>query len=104
MTDFNQFAEEEDVALRYAATPGDLAGADVIVPPGTKNTIEDLRYLGRRVSPKPFVSMLLGGGGGRNMRRLPDAGAKRGRSRWGRVRRDCRRVWPAERDHAIADE
>lgn len=26
------------------------------------------------------------------MRRLPDAGAKRRRSRWGRVRRDCRRV------------
>ncbi len=29
------------------------------------------------------------------MRQLPDAGAKRCRSRWGRVRRDCRRVWPA---------
>jgi len=46
-TDFNHLAEEEDVALRYATTSGDLAGADVIVPPGTKNTIQDLRYLGQ---------------------------------------------------------
>ena len=46
-TDFNQLAEEEDVALRYATTSGDLAGADVIVLPGTKNTFEDLRYLGQ---------------------------------------------------------
>lgn len=36
--DFNQLAEAEDVALRYTATPGDLAGADVIVPPVSKNT------------------------------------------------------------------
>jgi len=44
-TDFNHLAEEEDVALRYAATPGDLVGADVVVIPGSKNTIEDLAYL-----------------------------------------------------------
>ena len=46
-TDFDRLAEEEDVALRDAATPGDLAGADVIELPGTKNTVEDLRYLGQ---------------------------------------------------------
>src|SRR5439155_23630276 len=46
-TDFDRLAEEEDVALRDAATPGDLAGADVIALPGTKNTVEDLRYLGQ---------------------------------------------------------
>jgi len=44
-TDFNHLAEEEDVALRYAATPGDLVGADVVVIPGSKNTIGDLAYL-----------------------------------------------------------
>ena len=46
-TDFDRLAEEEDVALRDAATPGDLAGTDVIALPGTKNTVEDLRYLGQ---------------------------------------------------------
>ena len=45
-TDFDWLAEEEDVALRDAATPRDLAGTDVIALPGTKNTVEDLRYLG----------------------------------------------------------
>jgi adenosylcobyric acid synthase len=46
-TDFDWLAEEEDVALRDAATPGDLAGVDVIALPGTKNTVEDLRYVGQ---------------------------------------------------------
>jgi len=47
ITDFDRLAEEEDVALRDAATPGDLAGTDVIALPRTKNTVEDLRYLGQ---------------------------------------------------------
>ena len=38
ITVFTQLAEEEDVALRSATTSGDLAGAVVIVLPGTKNT------------------------------------------------------------------
>jgi len=45
-TDFDWLAEDENVALRDAATPGDLAGTDDIAFPGTKNTVEDLRYLG----------------------------------------------------------
>jgi adenosylcobyric acid synthase len=44
-TDFNQLSAEPDVVVRYAATPADLDGADVIVVPGSKNTIDDLRYL-----------------------------------------------------------
>ncbi len=44
-TDFDQLAAEEDVVLRYATEPCELAGADVIVIPGSKNTIEDLLYL-----------------------------------------------------------
>src|SRR5438128_3497517 len=47
-TDFNTLAGECDVALRYAATPSDLAGADVVVLPGTKNTIADLEHLRSR--------------------------------------------------------
>ncbi len=44
-TDFNSLAAERDVALRYAATPADIANADVVVLPGSKNTIADLAYL-----------------------------------------------------------
>lgn len=44
-TDFNALAAEPDVALRYARSPGELTGADVVIIPGSKNTIEDLEYL-----------------------------------------------------------
>jgi adenosylcobyric acid synthase len=44
-TDFNALAAEKDVALRFAASSDDLGGADVVILPGTKNTLEDLGYL-----------------------------------------------------------
>ena len=44
-TDFNVLAAEKDVALRFAASPEDLRGADVVILPGSKNTLEDLDYL-----------------------------------------------------------
>lgn len=44
-TDFNPLIAEPDVVVRYAATSADLDGADVIVIPGSKNTIDDLAYL-----------------------------------------------------------
>jgi adenosylcobyric acid synthase len=44
-TDFNVLAAEKDVALRFAASPEDLRGADVVILPGSKNTFEDLDYL-----------------------------------------------------------
>jgi adenosylcobyric acid synthase len=44
-TDFNALAAEKDVALRFAASPDDLRGADVVIIPGSKNTLEDLDYL-----------------------------------------------------------
>ena len=43
-TDFNVLAAEKDVALRFAASPDDLSGADVVILPGSKNTLEDLDY------------------------------------------------------------
>ncbi len=46
-TDFNALAAEGDVALRYAASPRDITGADVVVLPGSKNTIADLEHLRR---------------------------------------------------------
>jgi adenosylcobyric acid synthase len=44
-TDFNTLAAEPDVALRYARSPHDLSGADAVIIPGSKSTIEDLEYL-----------------------------------------------------------
>ncbi len=44
-TDFNALAAEKDVALRFAASLEDLQGADVVILPGSKNTLEDLDYL-----------------------------------------------------------
>ncbi len=44
-TDFNAIAAEDDVAFHYIKRPEQLKGADVVILPGTKNTIADLRYL-----------------------------------------------------------
>jgi adenosylcobyric acid synthase len=44
-TDFNALAAERDVALHFASSPEDLRGADVVILPGSKNTLEDLDYL-----------------------------------------------------------
>jgi len=44
-TDFNALAAEADVVLRYVASPLDIAGADVVLLPGSKNTIADLEHL-----------------------------------------------------------
>ena len=44
-TDFNALAAEKDVTLRFVASPDDLRGADVVMLPGSKNTLEDLDYL-----------------------------------------------------------
>jgi adenosylcobyric acid synthase len=44
-TDFNALVAEKDVALRFAASPEDLQGADVVMLPGSKNTLADLDYL-----------------------------------------------------------
>jgi len=44
-TDFNPLIAEPDLVVRYVATSADLEGADVLVIPGSKNTIEDLEYI-----------------------------------------------------------
>lgn len=44
-TDFNALAVEPDVVLRYADRPEHFAKADVLIIPGTKNTIADMRYI-----------------------------------------------------------
>src|SRR5207249_11323038 len=44
-TDFNAVVAEKDVAIRFASSPDDLRGADVVIIPGSKTTLEDLNYL-----------------------------------------------------------
>lgn len=44
-TDFNILASEADVVLKYVASPAALAEADVVIIPGSKNTLADLSYL-----------------------------------------------------------
>jgi adenosylcobyric acid synthase len=51
-TDFNALTAEPDVALRYVASPRDIAGADVVVLPGSKNTSADLDHLRRAGFPE----------------------------------------------------
>ena len=44
-TDFAVFDALEGVSLDYVEAPAGLAGADLIILPGSKNTIEDLTFL-----------------------------------------------------------
>lgn len=44
-TDFSLLGSEVDVAVNYATRVGDIQNADIVILPGTKNTIEDLNWL-----------------------------------------------------------
>jgi adenosylcobyric acid synthase len=44
-TDFNVFERIPEVNLFYAATPDDVDQADVVIIPGSKNTISDILFL-----------------------------------------------------------
>lgn len=44
-TDFDALEQEPDVSLRYVKRSDELDSPDLIIIPGTKNTIEDLQYL-----------------------------------------------------------
>ena len=44
-TDFQSLALQPGVRVRYAQNAKELESADLIVLPGTKNTIEDLNWL-----------------------------------------------------------
>ena len=61
-TDFNQLRAESDVALRYVTNPHEIHGADVVVLPGSKTTIEDLEYLNREGLNEGIVNHVRLGG------------------------------------------
>ena len=44
-TDFNPLERLEQVTLRYVRDPRELGNPDLIILPGTKNTMDDLRWL-----------------------------------------------------------
>ncbi|MFP4016466.1 MAG: cobyric acid synthase [Halanaerobiaceae bacterium] len=46
-TDFECFSSELDVHVRYVRRTGEIGYADVLIIPGSKNTIADLEYLGK---------------------------------------------------------
>lgn len=44
-TDFDAFMFDEDVTIKFIDRPIELEGADMVIIPGSKNTLEDLRWL-----------------------------------------------------------
>lgn len=44
-TDFNALAAQPDVRVRYVRYPQELAGCDLVILPGSKNTLDDLLWL-----------------------------------------------------------
>ena len=44
-TDFGAFSQVPEVDLRYVSRPGALGSPDLVILPGTKNTIADLKWL-----------------------------------------------------------
>ncbi len=72
-TDFQALTLQKGVRVRYAEKASDLEGADIIVLPGTKNTIEDLMDLRNRGMEVPIIrharrgGMLIGICGGYQM-------------------------------------
>lgn len=83
-TDFDALEKEEDVRLTYVENNQRLNGADVVIIPGTKNTIGDFLWLKRSglaerilsVTRSPLPAALIGICGGYQMlgRKIYDAG------------------------------
>ena len=61
-TDFNLLSSEPGVAVRYVSRAADIRGADIVILPGTKNTIEDLNWLKQRGLADEIVRHARSGG------------------------------------------
>ncbi len=100
-TDVEALACEPGVAVRWAAEPAQLADADVVVIPGSKATVADLRWLRDRGLADAIVAhagrggVVLGICGGLQMlcRRIDDADRERPQRRRG--------TRPARRRHRV---
>ena len=47
-TDFDALALEPSISLAFLEAPEEMAAADLLILPGTKQTLDDLRWLERR--------------------------------------------------------
>jgi adenosylcobyric acid synthase len=54
-TDLDALAAEPSVALRRITSPGELEGADVVILPGSKETVSDLHWLRSRALEQPLA-------------------------------------------------
>jgi adenosylcobyric acid synthase len=61
-TDFQALTLQPGVEVRYAEKPSDLCNSDIIILPGTKNTIEDLIDLRNRGLDVPILQHARRGG------------------------------------------
>nr|WP_315085480.1 cobyric acid synthase [uncultured Lachnoanaerobaculum sp.] len=44
-TDFNPLSRRKEIVMKYISTPNEMENADLVIIPGTKNTLYDLRWL-----------------------------------------------------------
>lgn len=61
-TDLDAFKHEHDVSVRYISEPAELNGADVVIIPGSKNTIDDLQWLWDRGIAEAVINYAERGG------------------------------------------
>jgi len=61
-TDFDPLAAEPSVALAFVDLPKDLSAAEVVILPGTKQTLNDLEWLHRRALVPVIFSRAVHGG------------------------------------------
>lgn len=57
-TDFDALEQETDVALKYIKRAEELDSPDVIIIPGSKNTVADLRYLKKTGLAQQIISAI----------------------------------------------
>ena len=81
-TDVDALAAEPGVLVRFAASPAELADADLVILPGTRATVADLAWLRERgLAAAVAERARRGPAGARHLRRLPDARPRRSTTR-----------------------
>lgn len=91
-TDFNPLEQQPGISLRYAGDVKTLGQPDMVIVPGSKNTMSDLKWM-RQDGMEAAILKLAGSkrAGAGNLRGLSDAGRKHRRS--GRGRRGRKPAW-----------
>lgn len=75
-TDFMPLEQHELLGVRYVQRARELGRPDLVILPGTKNTMEDLLWLRQNGLEAAALKLAHAGHADtRRMRRLPDAGA-----------------------------